>query len=987
MKKVSGLRFHASFDMGFQFSGWLIQQAAIFIVILLTGFSIPVLGQERRYSFKQGEVLEYEVIDTWGADEPGEIPSKEILKFRFVVISAEKDRFCLTMQMISMRNVAVTITDQTSKIAPELRSNVSIVGTNNSVINAVMNNPINFTLDSRGKIIDFQGDYEVRNEILRSAESEPAIKELWDYHEIELYYGAQKFKYQIQEIFPELPETFIDSVSIESGNNSAYRIDSWPVKSNFSERSDTIVVQRAYTIKIGDDLSASSPFNTVNQMTILWPISSGYPLRTRFKGFTSSDIISFILQNQEIPFKPRPIEIINTSRSDNTTRRVHINGSISNLTGRKLEVHLPGTGISKEIVPVKADPNGAFFLDFDLGIAAGIADFRFENERQNLVRIFVKPGDSVSFSANLNDLTTIEFDGKTSNEQTALSQFLITNSMMHTEESLQNVRNNMKFLSQANLGLEPEFLKFMEKENSYTLYTRQMQKIMLQYGIPLHVPWDSIRKFRKFLGDPDGYQSDAYKSFVYLLVYASYEALSSSQSDFFNFAPTVLTGWDLYWYRAMEVERFSSDSPEGNYDREFRQFSDLYPGTEFQRILYEKFKLTEKGRTGNVLPKIKFTDIAGKTYSSRNYRGRYWCIVNTGSDPEETKKQLFETKTFIGEQGETIIFFIWANNDTIRNLAQSRVDGKNMILLAGRDKNQTLAEFLSGLPPDIMVIDPAGRIATYGLGGLPELMTWPVSKVSAQKTVNLAVFWYSLGGAFVLAIVIILVIRIRSKRKEARINLKRKIAQLEVDAVRSRMNPHFLFNALGSIQNLVNKGKNQEASQYLARFGDMVRTILTQSSKPVIGLNEEIDMIRNYLLLEQLGSPFAFDIEVDPVLDPATIEIPPMLIQPHVENAVIHGISSLGAAGKIKVGFRREEQQLICEVTDNGPGYHPGLNPEKEGLGQGWKLTRQRIQLMKEQYGEEVSVEVSDGIPDSDQPSGISGTKVTFRLPLQNSSL
>ena len=144
-------------------------------------------------------------------------------------------------------------------------------------------------------------------------------------------------------------------------------------------------------------------------------------------------------------------------------------------------------------------------------------------------------------------------------------------------------------------------------------------------------------------------------------------------------------------------------------------------------------------------------------------------------------------------------------------------------------------------------------------------------------------------------------------------------------------------------------------------------------------------MIRNYLLLEQLGFPFEFNIDVDPALDPATIEIPPLLIQPHVENAVIHGISSLGATGKIQINFREADQHLICEVIDNGPGYHPGSNPEKEGLGQGWKLTRQRIQLMKEQYGEDVSVEVTNGSSNIDGLSGNSETKVTFRLPLQNS--
>ncbi|MCX6226183.1 MAG: histidine kinase [Bacteroidia bacterium] len=350
-------------------------------------------------------------------------------------------------------------------------------------------------------------------------------------------------------------------------------------------------------------------------------------------------------------------------------------------------------------------------------------------------------------------------------------------------------------------------------------------------------------------------------------------------------------------------------------------------------------------------------------------------------------RSISEVETYVKKYNDNVLFCIWAKNDVERELIKTRLNGKNIILLAGSEKNPELSEFLATLPSDIMVIDPSGHIASYGMLDLVNLITWPVSNVSEAKTINLKVFWYSLGGAFVLSLLIILIIRIRSKRKEARMNLKRKIAQLEVDAVRSRMNPHFLFNALGSIQNLVNRGKNQEASLYLARFGDLVRTILTQSSKPVIGLNEEIDMIRNYLLLEQLGSPFTFEIQVNPSIDPATIEIPQLLIQPHVENAVIHGISSLGEAGKIEIDFRLEDNHLICEVTDNGPGYHPGSRPEKEGLGLGWKLTLQRIRLMKEQYGEEVSVEVSNRNPYGEVSSKISGTTVTFRLPMQKSAI
>jgi hypothetical protein len=310
---------------------------------------------------------------------------------------------------------------------------------------------------------------------------------------------------------------------------------------------------------------------------------------------------------------------------------------------------------------------------------------------------------------------------------------------------------------------------------------------------------------------------------------------------------------------------------------------------------------------------------------------------------------------------------------------------KPIIILSGSKTNDAFRVYLKTLPQADIIIDRDSRIGDYStdLANLGIYSSWPRITTHSPKTINLSTFWYSLCGAFVLALVIVITIRLRTKRKEKRLTLKRKMAQLEVDAVRSRMNPHFLFNALSSIQNLINKKQIEEANLFLARFGDLVRTILTQSSKPAIGLNEEIDMIRNYLQLEQLRFPFQFEILIDPTIDTFAIEVPPLLIQPHVENAVMHGISSMGANGKIQVSFTIDNNHLIGKVTDNGPGYHPGTKTGNGGLGQGWKLTRQRIQLMKEQYGDDVSVEVLPLRDETTDNKESSGTTVIFRLPMQ----
>jgi hypothetical protein len=979
MKMVSGI--------GFQILGYPKIWGAVFMIFILLGFSGSGFGHGRRYSFKQGEVLDYEVIEKSGDIKMAGIPGNTIWKYRFTVVSTEKDRFCLSMILVSMymEKMGISFSGQTMGIDPELRSNLGRARILNSEVNAEMSHPIIFTLDSRGTIINLQGDEKIRETIIQSAEQMPAIMEIINYNTIAVRYGIQKYKYLIQEFFPAIPETFVDTVSIESGNNFVSRINSWPVRSIFPGRFDTILLNRGYEFRNGDLASGCIPANdTAVEMVIYWPKSSGYPHQIKYMGYSPEDIFNGLT---DIPIDPdmiRQVEIISTNRSNSNTSKIRISGSVSHLEHRKLTASLPGTGISRKVVPVFPDKNGTFFLNLDLDISAGLVDLVVSPGDTTLIRFFVKPGESISFSLDLNDFKTLEFSGTTSPEQNVLNQLSGTYVPSEPLKSIKNVTLNLQYLAQPNLNLNETFLKFMVMECRYSLYARQLERLYASKMRNADIPMDSLTKFKKYTGNPDGYTSDAYKEFVSMLVITYMYVTEGTQTSPYDFARIVLTGWDLYWYRACWIEEGLSASPGSNYNT-YSRFCEEYQGTEFQHILNKKFSVTEKARIGKAIPDFKLIDDSGNTYKKSNLRGRYWCLIVAGDDSQNTKGNIWLAEKYCRENNNNVKFFIWARTNEARESIKPKISNKSIILLAGSDVNPALEKFFAGLPDDIMVIDPFNRIATYGISGLTNLMTWPKLNSQEVKTINLTVFWYSLIGAFVLSLLIIVIIRIRSKRKETRLNLKRKIAQLEVDAVRSRMNPHFLFNALGSIQNLVNKGKNQEAGLYLARFGDLVRTILTQSAKTVIGLNEEIDMIRNYLLLEQLGSPFEFDIMVDPAIDPVTIEVPPLLIQPHVENAVIHGISALGAVGKIEINFRLENQYLICEVTDNGPGYHPGSHPGKKGLGQGWKLTRQRIQLMKEQLGEEVSVEVANRNQEGEVSSEISGTTVTFRLPMQKS--
>jgi len=618
------------------------------------------------------------------------------------------------------------------------------------------------------------------------------------------------------------------------------------------------------------------------------------------------------------------------------------------------------------------------------------------------ILFYAQPGDSLDIRIEMEHPDSILFSGEHAKENQFLQQFFhydvqgqILRLFRGESFIAEGVKKDRKLLEKNREGLDPEFVKRLEFELDYTEREAELNFLFVQ-RIDHNIDnlQSVIRKYRQYLGQLKYHESVAYQKFLAAFVRTSQWSAGilnglNTRSNYQS-AGIFLQGWDRYWMLAKLAHDGLKSRLDLDYEWFYFSFMHEYGETPFGGELQSLYKSTRITDDPTLPARLDITRFSGHP-------------VIVSFDYESTKSFysiFFKQIKNIGKSDFRIVQYV-PKEDFQQVLSELVVyadkSWENIYKVSSeihpRDITDSIAMLKENFNSRLLLFDRDGKFVCYLKGDqiseiqLKNILFWPSLERPVVKKIDLTVFWYSLSGAFVLAIVIILVIRIRSKRREARINLMRKIAQLEVDAVRSRMNPHFLFNALGSIQNLVNRGKNQEASQYLARFGDLVRTILTQSSKPVIGLNEEIDMIRNYLLLEQLGSPFVFDIQVDPAIDPATIEIPPLLIQPHVENAVIHGISSLGDAGKISINFRLEDESLICEVIDNGPGYHPGSNPEKEGLGQGWKLTRQRIQLMKEQYGEDVSAEVTDGVSRNNEFVGNIGTKVTFRLPLQKTSI
>lgn len=187
-------------------------------------------------------------------------------------------------------------------------------------------------------------------------------------------------------------------------------------------------------------------------------------------------------------------------------------------------------------------------------------------------------------------------------------------------------------------------------------------------------------------------------------------------------------------------------------------------------------------------------------------------------------------------------------------------------------------------------------------------------------------------------------IKKRNRRKLLAAQQQKDMAQVQLSAVRSQLNPHFMFNALSGIQNLMNKNEVDQANRYLAKFARITRSIL--NNKELTSLADERSLLDDYLQMEQLRFGFLYVIEIDETINPENVETPAMLLQPFAENAVKHGVADMGKNGYIYIKMITKGKDLILTVTDNGKGF----DPSKQNDGLGIALIKKRVALLNTVY-------------------------------------
>lgn len=161
------------------------------------------------------------------------------------------------------------------------------------------------------------------------------------------------------------------------------------------------------------------------------------------------------------------------------------------------------------------------------------------------------------------------------------------------------------------------------------------------------------------------------------------------------------------------------------------------------------------------------------------------------------------------------------------------------------------------------------------------------------------------------------------KEEKIRLQFNKQLQEMRLYAIQTQLNPHFLFNCLNTIKSLVLAGENEKSSTYLSQFAKLMRSTLENSEKLKINLKESMEYLKNYVEMEKLRfkEDFDFEISFEGEEAPELLQVPPMLIQPFVENAIIHGLVPSKKYKMLKIEFIEEEDFLICKVKDNGQGF------------------------------------------------------------------
>jgi len=254
------------------------------------------------------------------------------------------------------------------------------------------------------------------------------------------------------------------------------------------------------------------------------------------------------------------------------------------------------------------------------------------------------------------------------------------------------------------------------------------------------------------------------------------------------------------------------------------------------------------------------------------------------------------------------------------------------------------------------------------------------AEIDRQSTIKTASL---LGGGGLLAASVLGFVLYKRRRdvleqkKDA--EFRALVADTELKALRAQMNPHFIFNALNSIGDYILKNNNETALEYLTKFAKLMRMVLENSENKSIPLEEDLKFLELYLQVEAKRQPgkFSYHIQVDEALEVENTLVPPLLLQPFIENSIWHGFRDRDGMGQIQITINENQDMLICSIEDNGRGIEHTANGNESKKSFGVAITENRLKILNKQKNKEGRLQVID-------LGEQKGTRVEISLPLEH---
>ena len=221
--------------------------------------------------------------------------------------------------------------------------------------------------------------------------------------------------------------------------------------------------------------------------------------------------------------------------------------------------------------------------------------------------------------------------------------------------------------------------------------------------------------------------------------------------------------------------------------------------------------------------------------------------------------------------------------------------------------------------------------------------------------------------------------------EKTKAEFQHQTTELEMQALRAQMNPHFIFNSLNSINRFILQNDKAQASEYLTKFSRLVRLILQNSQAALIPLESELEALKLYLELEavRFNHHFEYKINVDEDLDVDIIKVPPLIIQPYAENAIWHGLMHKEEKGHLEIELFQSEEVLCCKITDDGVGGQRAAELKSKSASthksMGMRITADRIAMLQQKKQIDTTIKITDLVlPDG----SAAGTEVLLKIPV-----